>query len=45
MHTYDTVMKTTYIIVMMMMPAVTRQDIHAKSEKSIMYDIPNVHIR
>ena len=37
-------MVTTYITVMTMMPAVTRQDIQGKSEKSILYDILNAHL-
>ena len=44
MHSYDTVMMPTYRAVMLMMPAVTRQDIQGTSEKSILYDIPNAYL-
>ena len=44
MHTYATVITTMYTVVMTMMPAVTRQDIQGKLEKSILYDILKVHL-
>ena len=44
MHTYDTVTSTKYTTVMTMIPADTRLDMQEKSEKSILYDIPNVHL-
>ena len=36
-------MKTIYNAVMIMKPAVTRQDIQGTLEKLILYDIPNVY--
>ena len=44
MHTYANVMTTTYTTGMTTMPAVTRQDIQRKSEKSVLYDIPNMYL-
>ena len=44
MYTYATVMRTMYITVMNMIPAVTRQDIQRKTEKSILYIILKVHL-
>ena len=42
MHTYATVMTKMYTTVMTMMQAVTWQDIEGKSEKPMLYDIPNL---
>ena len=37
-------MMITYTTAIMMMPAVTRQDIQGKSEMSVLHDIPNAHL-
>ena len=44
MHTYVNVMTTTYTSDMTTMPAVTSQDIQRKSEKSIMFNVPNMYL-